>query len=285
MNARGIFKNPGGKILSPYWEEYGKPLYYAGEPVSSNLNTYVEHTYNWAFNNWKDAVWQEFKIKGKTVGAPVFIVNFTQSPNYKKHSNEREFRSIWNQAWFSSLRSASGLYRHARRTGNDSLLYKAKLGKELALAFPQKNGFFPGLIATDMEKTIIDGEELNRSKGWENYYFGNSNRNPQTFKAKESPFHILDMSWTAYLMLMWYDELEKDEKLFNYANSYAEGLLKIQREDGFFPAWLDLRTLNPLNILEKSPETSMSVTFLLKLYHLTGKTSYRDAALKAMNAV
>lgn len=277
--------NPWRKVLSYYWKDHGKPLYDSGEPIASDLNAYVEHTYKWAFGNWRDEVWQEFEIDGKTVGAPVFIVNVTQSPNYKKTINEREFRSIWNQAWFSSLRSASGLYRYAKRTDNDSLLQKAKLGKELALAFPQRNGFFPGLIATEMEKIDIDGEEHNRSKGWGTYYFGNSNRNPVTWDAKESPFHILDMSWTAYLMLKWYDELEKDERLLDYATDYADALVKIQGEDGFFPAWLDLKTFEPLNILKKSPETSMSVTFLLELYRFTGKASYRDAALTAMDAV
>lgn len=101
----------------------------------------MKHTYNWAFNSWSENVWQQFELDGKKVGAPVFIVNVTQSPNYPGEINEREFRSIWNQAWFSSLRSASGLYRYARRTGNRELLAKANLTKELALSFPQRNGF------------------------------------------------------------------------------------------------------------------------------------------------
>ena len=65
---------------------------------------YVEHTYAWAFDTWEKAVWQEFALGDKTVGAPVFIVNQTQSPNHPGPVDEREFRSVWNQAWFSSLR-------------------------------------------------------------------------------------------------------------------------------------------------------------------------------------
>ena len=103
---------------------------------------YVLHTYNCAFNSLSENVWQQFELDGNKVGAPVFIVNVTQSPNYPGEINEREFRSIWNQAWFSSLRSASGLYRYARRTGNRELLTKAKLTQELALSYQQWNGFF-----------------------------------------------------------------------------------------------------------------------------------------------
>lgn len=40
-----------------------------------------------------------------------------------------------------------------------------------------------------------------------------------------------------------------------------------------------------MNHLNASPETSLSVTFLLKLYELTHKEEYKRAAFKAMNAV
>lgn len=278
-------QNPFRMPLEFMWIRWGKPLYREGLPLEGSLEPYVKHTYNWAFNSWSDAVWQEFTLNGKRVGAPVFIVNVTQSPNYPGSVNEREFRSIWNQAWFSSLRSASGLYRYARRTGNERLLEKARMTKELALSFPQRDGFFYGLIATEMEEVEKEGEKYNRSKGWDTYYWGNSNRNPYSWNPREAPFHILDMSWTALLMLRWYEELEQDQRLLRYAESYATALMGKQRPDGFFPGWLDLETLQPMQHLNDSPETSLSVTFLLKLYELTGKQDYRSTALKALDAV
>jgi hypothetical protein len=278
--------NPWRKTLAFYWEKWGKPLYESGEPLGKNdLETYVKHTYNWAFTSWKKNVWQEFNLHGNTVGAPSFIVNVTQSPNYPGEVNEREFRSIWNQAWFSSIRSAQGVYRYARRTNNKELLDYALKTKELALSFPQKNGFFPSLIATDMEQISIDGKSYKRSKGWETYYFGNSNRNPYSGNPKDAPFHILDMSWTAYLMLTWYEELEKDERLLKYATSYADALLQKQYSNGFFPGWLSKDSLQALHHLNQSPETSMSVTFLLKLYALTKNEKYLHPSLRAMQAV
>ena len=113
---------------------------------------------------------------------------------------------------------------------------------------------------------------------------GASNRNPYTW-PRESPFHILDMSWTGLLMLRWYDELEKDIRLLDYAENYAQSLLKVQYSNGFFPAWLSLDRLEPMEHLNDSPETSLSVTFLLKLHELTGRQEYKEAALKAMGAV
>jgi hypothetical protein len=183
------------------------------------------------------------------------------------------------------MRSASGLYRYARRTGNTTLMEKARLTKELALSFPQRNGFFYGLIGTEMEEVDKDGRKYHRSKGWDTRFWGNSNRNPYTWNPRESPFHILDMSWTALLMLRWYEELEHDERLLRYAEDYAEALLRIQYPDGYFPGWLHLETLEPMYHLNDSPESSLSITFLLKLYELTGKEEYKKAALKAMEPI
>lgn len=277
--------NPFGDAASFIWETWGSEAYQARHIDFEDLERYVEHTYNWAFNTWKDNVWQEFRLNGKVVGAPVFIVNTTQSPNHPGEINEREFRSVWNQAWFSSLRSASGLYRYARRTGNQELLDYALKTKELALQFPRDKGFFHGLIATEMEQVEINGEQYNRSKGWHTYYFGNSNRNPYTWEPGAAPYHILDMSFTANQMLLWYLELEKDQRLAEYAIRYADALVEIQSDNGFFPAWLDLVTLQPLAHLNESPESAMSVTFLLNLYNITQNEKYLTSALKAMRAI
>lgn len=144
--------NPFRDAASFLWKNWGENA--ARQMISgfTDPEKYVERTYTWAFDTWKESIWQEFRLNGKEVGAPVFIVNTTQSPNYPGEVNEREFRSVWNQAWFSSLRSASGLYRYARRTNNSELLAYALKTKELALAFPQQKGFFPGLIGTEMER-------------------------------------------------------------------------------------------------------------------------------------
>lgn len=278
--------DPFKKVLSFFWKKWGSKLYISGEPLhDKNLEPYVKQTYQWAFDSWKKSVWQEFNLNGKDVGAPVFIVNVTQSPDYPGQPDEREFRSIWNQAWFSSLRSAEGLYRFARKRKDSVYLNYALKTKELALSFPQKEGFFYSVIATKMKPVEIDGKKYNRSEGWDTYYFGNSNRNPYTNDAETSPFHILDMSYTAYLMLTWYDELEKDSRLLDYATRYADALIKIQNKDGFFPGWISVDSLKPLDHLNESPESAMSVTFLLKLYQITKNKKYLDPALRCMNAV
>lgn len=282
-----LVADPWRQPLSFMYTSWFKPLASKGQPVPGSIEPYLKHTYNWAYNSWGPQVWQEFTVNGRRVGAPVFIVNVTQSPNYPGPVNEREFRSVWNQAWFSSLRSASGLYRYGRRTHDERWIEKARLTKELALAFPQHNGLFNSVIATEMEEVSDRGEKVTRSKGWSTLFFGNSNRNPVKAwqSAREAPYHILDMSWTAYLMLQWYTELEQDPRLVAYASRYADRLLSLQDSAGFFPAWLDLKTQAPLPYLNQSPESSMSVTFLLKMYEVTKNERYLASAKKSIEAV
>ncbi|SFB08190.1 hypothetical protein SAMN05216312_103397 [Cohnella sp. OV330] len=286
-----VAADPWRPALAFLWRRWGAARMRAGAPETAPLQRYVERTYAWAFDYWADAVWQQFELNGREVGACAFIVDASQSPNFPGQANEREPRSIWNQAWFSSLRSAQGMYRHARRTGDEDLLRRARLAKELALSAPRRDGLFPSVVATEMERVMAsDGTEVNRSQSWEEAFWGNSNRNPQHpwtlgGTIREAPYHILDMSWTAFLMLRWYRELEPDERLLEYARSYAEALLALQDAEGYFPAWLDQATLRPLPELAQSPEASMSVTFLLALEEILPDAGYKEAALRAMDAV
>jgi hypothetical protein len=284
-NDRGAVRNPWSKLASFHWNRWGRPLYERGKPIPAPLQNYVRHTYDWAFEGWGDVVWQEFDLEGIRVGAPQFIVNVSQSPNYPGHWFQRELLSIWNQAWFSSLRSASGLYRYGRRVGDEELLRKARLTKELALAAPMRNGIFPAVIATRNETVEIEGEEYQRPLGWEHYFWGNSNRSPHDHGISSDWYHILDSSWTALLMLRWYEELEEDERLLEYAREYGERLLALQDSLGFFPGWLHPKTHEPGSVMNRTPETSMSVTFLLELADLTGAARYRAAAVRGMDAV
>lgn len=283
-----VLANPWRPVLDFLWTRWGSPAFRQGCPKTGPLERYVERTYKWAFDYWKDSVWQQFELGGKEVGAPVFIVDVSQSPNYPGIANEREERSVWNQAWFSSLRSAQGVYRYGKLKGDEDLIRRARMTKELALSAPQVNGLFPTVITTGaMEKVNVNGVTVNRSRGWDNCAWGNSNRNPvhPWGSIERAPYHVLDMSWTALQMLRWYEELERDERLPAYARSYAEALLALQDEKGYFPAWIDQDTLQPCGVLDDSPETSLSVTFLLKLYELDKDPRMLSAALKAMDIV
>lgn len=277
--------NPWSRVASLLWKRYAQPLYAEGEPGKVPMDAYVKHTYHWAFESWGSSVWQEFELAGTRVGAPQFIVNVTESPNFTGPWSQREFLSIWNQAWFSSLRSASGLARWARRSDDPKLKEKADLSKALALAAPMKDGIFPAVIRTDNEVIEVEGKQVQRPKPWSEAYWTNSNRCPHNYGVSADWYHLLDASWTSLLMLRWHDEIEADDQLLKYATRHADKLLELQDDKGFFPGWLHPETLRPAEVMAQTPETAMSVTFLLKLADLSKQPNYRVAALKAMDAL
>ncbi len=277
--------NPWRRAAGFLWERWGRPLYNAGEPVQAPLDRYIERTYDWAFKTWGPHVWQEFDLGGRRVGAPQFIVNISQSPNSPDPWYQREFLSIWNQAWFSSLRSASGLYRFGRRTNNQDFLRRARLTKELALSAPQTGGLFPSVLRTDNVEVEVGGKKVKRPKGWETAYWTNSNRRPEESGVTADYFHILDSSWTALQMIRWHKDLEPDLRLLAYAESYAAALLKLQDGEGFFPGWVHPATRAAGSVMNKTPESSAGATFLLELAAMTGRKDYRAAGLRAVDAV
>lgn len=277
-------KNPFRPILAYYWKEYGRAQS-ARLPEIDALWPYARHTYEWAFDRWKNVVWQEFELDGRRVGAPQMIVTTRQSPNYRKPTSIREPVAIWNQAWFCSLRSAQGLFRYGKKAGREDYVEKARMTKELALRFPQEDGLFDAVIAVPMVRVEVDGETYCQGGDWKEYFFGNSNRNPVSGDIARSPKHILDMSWTALNMVEWFEELEADERLKEYAVRYADRLLRLQDEKGYFPAWIDREDGHILPELRQSPESAVSATLLLRLYRLTGREEYRDSALKCVDVL
>ena len=284
----GTVPDPWREVSAFLWKRWGSPLFAKGQPIPGRLEPYVRRTYDWAFKGWGTFVWQEFDLGGRRVGAPQFIVNISQSPNYPGPWYQREFLSIWNQAWFSSLRSASGLYRFGRFIGGaegDALMAKARLTKELALAAPVTDGLFPAVIGTTNDIVEVAGRKLRRPRGWTEARWSNSDRVPDDHGMSPEWFHVLDMSWTALLMLRWHDELEKDARLLDYARAYGERLLTLQDAAGFFPGWLHPATHAPGPVMNETPETSLSATFLLKLADVTGEAKFRQAAIRALEAV
>lgn len=243
------------------------------EEISSalkNLEPYAEYTYDWAFNRWEDIVWQEFESNGQKVGSNVFIVRAAQTPGRGEENNWREKKSIWNQAWFSSLRSAYGYQLWGKYWKDANMVHRAELAKNFALSAPQKNGIFPSVYTADKEHK------------WENGTWGHSDRRPE---GHEDYGHLLDMSWTCFWMLKWYEDIEKDTELLEYATRYADSLLTTQSVNGSFPGWINEQTGETSPYLKESAETSMHVWFLAHLYDITKEKSYLRSAENGIDFV
>ncbi|MFT4414841.1 hypothetical protein ACLM5H_13360 [Fredinandcohnia humi] len=235
-----------------------------------DLEIYVKHTYNWAFKHWEKVVWNEFELEQKKVGGCVFIVRGVQTPGMGLEDNWREKKSIWNQAWFSSLRSAYGYRLWGEKWKNTDMIRRSNLAKNFALSAPQTNGLFPSVYWAGPNHS------------WENGCWGYSDRRPENH---EEYAHLLDMSWTCLWMLKWYMNIEQDNELVEYTKRYIDRLLGLQAENGSFPGWVHVKTGAISPYLIDSPETSMHVWLLAKFYQITGENKYLLAAVRGMEFV
>lgn len=230
----------------------------------NKLSIYQEYAYEWAFDHWKSIVWNDFTMNGVPVGGCTAIVKGTQSPGEGRENNWREDQSIWNQAWFSQVRSAVGIIMSNSIKNHD----KAKRIIDLALAVPVTNGLFPSVFVAD------------ENGNWENGVWKHSNRRPA---ALENAAHILDMSWTCWWLLKWMDvsKYRKDD-IEMFVSNYSKTLLHYQNPNGSFPAWINLDSYEKEMELDNSAETAMHAMFLLKYYNSNKSEILLEAALKAI---
>lgn len=250
------------------WELFGEKEMVLDKDTlyPQGMKKYVDYVYDWAFKRWGSLCWQEFELNGKQVGGVVFIVTANQKPGHGKEDIWREPKSIWNQAWFSSLRSAYGYYRWGERTNNDDWMQRGEKALAFALSAPQTNGLFPGYYIADENNSLANGHWVNSP--------------PRRPNGLEEHVHLLDSSWTCYWLLKWYQDIKDDEEILKYVNMYVSTLVGMQKQDGSFPAWVVPETLEQSEYLVKSPESAAHVMLLCELYKITGCSEYIDVAEK-----
>jgi len=168
----------------------------------------------------------------------------------------------WFNAWFQTLRSAYGWYLYGRSIGNKEIENKAESVLNLALSSPQHGGAFPTIYLLNSKRWI-------RDDGWAGY---------------SDDYHAFDMSWTAYWMLQWAENLTPDRKaeILAFVRPYGDFLVKHQLTSGVIPSWYDTN-LKPIKIFRDfNAETAASGLFLASLAQVTGDHTYLNAATRAM---
>jgi hypothetical protein len=279
---REDIENPYGLAARWLWSKWGHAGYEAGGSQRAPLSRYCSYVVNWAFapepQGWGDTVWQQFTVDGHEAGAPAFIVDVSQHPSVPIDKRRwREQQSVWNQAWFSTQRSANGLLRYARQVGSKELEHRAELMTEVALAAPQQDGLFPSVYTAGG-----GGYQLYKdTPGWDKAHWTNSDRRPHGVSA--NAYHILDAAFTARLLVEWHTLNPHETRALEYSRHFADKLCKLQRPDGAFPGWIEPNgEVSP--ILAEGPETAMGASLLLDLLKLDShNAAYRESARKALH--
>jgi hypothetical protein len=272
--------NPYGLVTRWLWDRWGRNGLREGGSQRAPFASYQAHVVNWAFEpepkGWADTVWQEFSIKGRKCGAPAFIVDVAQHPSVPVDQRRwREQRSVWNQAWFSTQRSANGLLRYARKVGRKDLEDRARLMTRVALSAPLTDGLFPSVYTAGGGDYCLYKD----AAGWDKARWTNSDRRPTGTSG--DAIHLLDASFTARLLREWHGLNPGETEALDFTRRYAERLVRLQQADGSFPGWVEPDGTVPPT-LAAGPETAMSVTFLLELASAPMENRWTEAALAGL---
>ncbi|MGX7164719.1 prenyltransferase/squalene oxidase repeat-containing protein [Enterococcus massiliensis] len=227
---------------------------------------FERYSVSWANDSWNNLLWNEFEDENGIFGGTSFIVTGYQSPNNKKKSEWREPKSIWNQAWFSDVRVAYGLFLYGNKTNNEKLIIRSQQMINLALRAPMKDGLFPSVFKKSKE-------------GW---IWTNSNRGPGDATLN---YHLADMSWTCIWLIKYYQDCEQNPQILNYVLKYCNKLLTYQSDNGSFPAWVNSKDGTILSELSESAETGIHSWLLLLVNRLNTNDYFYKSAVKGLNFI
>jgi hypothetical protein len=251
------------RVVRWLWEEYGHPSLLHSPDMQQN----VIRKELGPFNSWRKDAWIDyanqvyfgFDCNGKRCGT---LKSNRNNTGDWAHSEP----DAWFNAWFQTLRTAYGWYIYGKDTHNAEIMSKAESVLTLALSAPQKDGAFPTVYMVNSHKWTADD-------GWAGY---------------KDDYHTFCMSWTAYWMLRWAEDLtpERKAEVLRFVRPYGDFLLQHQLSSGVIPSWYDTTSLQPrAEFRDFNAETAVSALFLASLGAATGEQKYISSAESAMNFI
>lgn len=202
--------------------------------------------------SWGHSLYEERTVRGTRVGAVRVDREFPPDAMFT--------------TWFNSLRSSYGIASNGRDRGDDLLWQQGRATLSLLLSAPHAHGAFPTIA-----RFGSDGIE----------WFGGHKNFANQMPWGPSSYNTFDMSWTAYWLLRWHQDLEPAPAAVDFARQYGEFLLQFQLGSGAVPSWFRMGDLAIDPHLRESAQTAASLLFLAELATVTGDDRYRDAARRA----
>jgi hypothetical protein len=251
------------RVVRQLWRRSGHPELLASPDLQRNaLRPELESFASWREEAWKsdaDRVYIGFDCGSRRCGTLESLRNF-------KGDWEHQEPDAWFNAWFQTLRTAYGWYVHGRATHDPAMMAKAESILNLVLTSPQHDGAFSSIYLVKPHQWLI-------GDGWASY---------------SDSYHAFSMSWTAYWMLRWAEDLtpERKAEILRFVKPYGDFLLQHQKPDGLIPSWYEAKTLEPREeFRDFNAENPPSALLLAELGKVTGEALYTAAADRAMNYV
>jgi len=250
------------RIVRRLWRTLGQPQLLRSVDLQKN----VRRPELVLFDDWREDAWTRYagevyrdvECSGGECGT------LSSNRNYMGDWNHPS-ADAWFNSWFQTLRTAYGWYLYGRRTQSKEIQQRAEAVLNLALHSPQQEGAFSTIYLVPEHRWI-------REDGWAGF---------------PDDYHSFCMSWTAYWMLKWAEDLTPDRKsdILAFTRPYGDFLLKHQQSSGVIPSWYDSKLKPREEFRDYNAETAGSALFLLELGELTGNHIYVEAGARAMDFI
>ncbi|MBS1841572.1 MAG: hypothetical protein JSS69_01100 [Acidobacteria bacterium] len=252
------------RIVRRLWQTMGHEALLMSKDLQKNVRQPELET----FDEWRREAWIRYADEVyRQVDCPAGGGNcgtLLSNRNYLGYWDKPE-EDAWFNSWFQSLRTAYGWYLYGRKTQNADIQRKAESVLTLALQSPQQDGAFPTIYLVSSHRWI-------KEDGWAGF---------------SDDYHAFCMSWTAYWMLRWAEELTPNRKgeITAFVRRYGDFLVQHQRPSGVIPSWFDAELKPRQEFRDLNAETAGSALLLLRLGEVTGEKTYTDAGTRAMEFV
>lgn len=286
-HGHSYFRRSGGNLISSYGSaiEYSYSVVASAQPMRLGYRSVVrklwanygrEQLLEWPdlqrnfvkpelelFDEWRQEAWVRYadEVYSDADCPGGGCGTLVSNRNYLGQWDKPE-KDAWFNAWFQTLRTAYGWYLYGEHTHNETIKRKAEGVLNLALSSPQERGAFSTIYLVPEKRWIHED-------GWAGF---------------PDYYHAFDMSWTAYWMLRWANDLvpSRRAEILKFTRAYGDFLVRSQSTSGIIPSWYDADLHPKQEFREFNAETGGSALFLLQLAEMTGSPAYLNAAKRAL---
>jgi hypothetical protein len=250
------------RVVRRLWALNGHPSLIASTDLQRNtVRPELALFDDWRRDAWMryaDEIYHEFPCSARQCGT--LASNRNIAGDWDKPQPD-----AWFNSWFETLRSAYGWYVYGRNKGDREIQRKAETVLNLALSSPQRGGAFSTVY-------LLQDKRWVRDDGWAGF---------------QDSYHAFCMSWTAYWMLRWADDLvpNRRQEILAFVTSYGDFLLEKQLPSGVIPSWYGANLVARPEFGDFNAETAGCALLLAELARQTGRDKYRRAAERAMDFI
>ena len=266
------------RISSYLWKRYGTKYFHLPRPQVMPFAEYAKICYpaSFAYQGYdvsKGQVvtnrfgkpelssWQQWDMNGVPVGG-------------LRLSAPQWYQFIYNTAWWNNVCDATGIYYWGKKSGDSSLIDKARRIIRFTLSSPQNEGMFPGLYDINKhtwQRSLWNLPMEGYDPAFVSSYWG--------YNDSQGVYQTASASVTAGFLMHYRQNCENNPGILPFVQQYGDFLVSHMDPNGCVPGWFSAK-LEPVPSLRWNADGGAHIWVLSELYRATKEKKYIDAAEK-----